>query len=103
MKEALIAFFGPQERRLTIAAEGVVVRTLADDADMSAFKLCDRDDAVWLFVVRCTFYEKDGSPCFDDSDVPVLKAAPRISTMPLVRAVYEVNGFDQLVEQTEKG
>lgn len=95
MKAELAQYFGPQERTLTIAKTPVVVRTLSDDADVTAFSA--PGDQLWKLIVRCTFGE-DGQPVFSDDDIPVLKSAPRITTLPLIQAVQDVNGFDAYAE-----
>lgn len=96
MRESLIAFFGPQERRLVVAGDEVVVRTLPDGADVEALK--DGQDVVWKLMTRCTFYAADDSPAFTDADIETLKSAPRVRTLPLVRAVEAVNAFDLYAE-----
>lgn len=98
MRDQLLQFFGPQERRLTVAGDDVVVRTLPDDADVAALR--DGQDVEWKLAVRCIVYANDGNGhkagerCFDDGDIEILKRAPRVRTLPLLQAVQDVNGFD---------
>lgn len=98
MRESLLKFFGPQEVRLTLAGSPIVVRTLADEADVEALR--DPTDFVWKLVVRCAFYDADGpdyksgEPAFTDEDIERLKRAPRVLMLPLAQAVRDVNGLD---------
>lgn len=98
MRDSLLQFFGPQEVRLTLAGAPLVVRTLADEADVEALR--DPTDFVWKLAVRCTFYGadgpdyKDGEPAFTDEDIERLKRAPRVLVLPLMQALKDVNGLD---------
>lgn len=91
MRDELLKFFGPQERKLTVSGVPVVVKTIPDDADVAALK--DGQDVLWKMLVRCAF-GADGKPEFTDEDIETLKRAPRVLTLPLVQAVQDVNGFD---------
>lgn len=95
MREELLKYFGPQERPIVVAGERVTVRTMPDDADVTAF--ANGQDTLWKFVTRCTFDDK-GERVFSDEDIPVLKAAPRVTTIQLINAVQDVNGFNAFLE-----
>lgn len=102
MRESLLEFFGPQERRLTVAGDEVIVKTLPNGADVEALR--DGLDVEWKLLARCTFFAADGKdhkagePAFTDADIEILKAAPRVRTLPLIRAVEAVNAFDLYTE-----
>lgn len=93
MDAELLKWFGSREERLTVAGREIVVKTLPEDAP--AFKA--GDDTLYQFAVRCTFYE-DGKPAFTDDDIPVLRKAPSVLTLPLFKALERVNGMDAFAE-----
>lgn len=88
MRESLLEFFRPREERVAMGGAVYVVRTKPDDSDPVS-----GEDAIYQFVVRCTFDEQ-GSAAFTDEDIPALKAAPRVLTARLLQTVMRVNGLD---------
>lgn len=107
MHKELLDFFGPQERKLTVAGDEVAVRTLPDDADLDALR--DPQDFQWKMLTRCTFYVSDGEGhkagdlAFTDADIEVLKKAPRVRILPLMQALEAVNAFDLYAEVKNSG
>ncbi len=91
MRDELLQFFGPQEERLKILGEEVVVKTLPDETPVEVFQ---GEDVFWKIFVRCVF-KPNGTPAFTDADIePVLKKAKKMRIMPLVQLVQRVNAMD---------
>lgn len=99
MRDALLQYFGPQEERLKILDEEIIVRTLPDSTPAEMFA---GEDVFWKMVTRCAFYP-DGNPAFTDEDIPALKKAPRMRVFPLVQAVQRVNAMDLEAEVKNSG
>lgn len=92
MRDELLKFFGPQEERLKILGEELVVRTLSDDTPVEVFQ---GEDVFWRIVVASTFKADGTTPVFTNDDIEtVLKPAKRVRILPLVLAVQRVNAMD---------
>lgn len=90
LHDALLDAAKPAEQRVTIKGLTLVVRSLQTAADTEAMR--DGIDALYKFIVRCTF-DESGAAVFTDADIPALKATAKTVLAPLVNAVAEVNGF----------
>lgn len=92
MRESLLKALAPREESMTIAGTAVIVRELKEDGESLQFAL--EDDALFHYIVRCTFYADSGEPCFTVADIPELKVASKLKLRMLASTVMQVNGLD---------
>lgn len=97
----LLAAMAPREEVLQILGHDVIVRELPSAADVEAFR--DGADADYKYIVRCTF-NTSGQQLFTDSQIPEMKKeTARAKLMPLLSAVFRVNGLlpDEAAKNSE--
>jgi hypothetical protein len=95
--DILLAAMMPREEHLQFQGLDLVVRELPSAADVEGFR--NGEDADYKWLVRCTF-TTDGQPVFTDDHIPKLKQTARAKLMPLLSAVFRVNGL--LPDEAEK-
>jgi hypothetical protein len=97
VRDTLLAAMQPREEKMQFLGVDIVVRELPSAADVEGFR--DGKDADYKWMVRCTF-TTDGQPVFTDDHIPKLKQTARAKLMPLLSAVFRVNGL--LPDEAEK-
>jgi hypothetical protein len=100
ISDGILAALAPREEKLQFNGFDIVVRELPSAADVEGFR--DGADADYKWLVRCTFTAK-GEPVFTDAQIPALKQTARAKLMPLLTAVFRVNGLlpDEAAKNSE--
>lgn len=98
--DILLAALAPREELLQFMGIDIIVRELPSAADVEAFR--DGADADYKWMVRCTF-TTSGQQVFTDEQIPKLKQTARAKLMPLLSAVFRVNGLlpDEAAKNSE--